>query len=83
LLVVGCRDSQAALEAACTVLGEYQPSIVPGLLQTPAYARQMIGPSNNPAGGSVTCRILVDGKVFREATSDGAYVIASCSGSVP
>jgi hypothetical protein len=38
---------------------------------------------NTGDSGSVTCRILIDGKNFREATSDGAYVIASCHGSVP
>ena len=43
----GFQAELAALEASCTVLGEYQPSIVPGLLQTPAYARQMIGPASN------------------------------------
>ena len=37
----------AVLEASCKMLGEYQPSLVPGLLQTPAYARQMIGPASN------------------------------------
>jgi len=28
----------------------------------------------------VTCRILVNGVVWRESTSSGSYVIASCSG---
>lgn len=32
---------------------------------------------------TVTCKILVDGQVIEEATSEGEYVIASCSGSVP
>lgn len=32
---------------------------------------------------TVTCKILVDGQVVEEAESEGEYVIASCSGSVP
>jgi len=29
---------------------------------------------------TITCRILVNGDVWRESTSSGSYVIASCSG---
>lgn len=50
----GFQEQLAALEASCTMLGEYQPSIVPGLLQTPAYARQIIGPANNAAEDGMT-----------------------------
>lgn len=32
--------------------------------------------------GSVTCRIYIDGEKWRESTSSGAYVIATCSGLV-
>lgn len=32
---------------------------------------------------TVTCKILVDGQVVEEAESEGEYVIATCSGSVP
>jgi transcriptional regulator with XRE-family HTH domain len=53
----GFQRELAALEASCTFIGEYQPSIVPGLLQTPAYARQMIGPANNA---------LIDGMTAEE-----------------
>lgn len=38
---------------------------------------------NKNAAGSVTCRILVDGKVISENTSTGGYVIATCSSRVP
>ena len=32
--------------------------------------------------GSVTCRISVNGKTWKESTSEGAYKIASCSGII-
>lgn len=38
---------------------------------------------NSEAAGSVTCRIEVDGKKVDEATSSGAYKIATCQGRVP
>lgn len=38
---------------------------------------------NNGDTGTVVCRITVDGKVIAENQSSGAYVIASCDGSVP
>lgn len=41
------QDQLAALEASCAFLGEYQPAMIPGLLQTPAYARQMFGPAGD------------------------------------
>lgn len=34
---------------------------------------------NKGASGSVTCQILVDGKVKKEATSEGGYVVVTCS----
>lgn len=34
-------------------------------------------------GGRVSCIINIDGKPFKQAQSEGAFVIASCSGSVP
>ena len=36
--------------------------------------------ANGPAGGDITCRILVDGRVMTEQTSSGPYASASCSG---
>lgn len=41
-----------------------------------------ISAQNQGAGGSVTCHILVDGIEWKTSTSRGAYVIATCSGSV-
>ncbi|MGI5287990.1 hypothetical protein ACQEVF_32260 [Nonomuraea polychroma] len=38
---------------------------------------------NTAAEGSVTCEIVVDGTVISRNSSDGAYVIATCQGSVP
>jgi transcriptional regulator with XRE-family HTH domain len=55
----------AALEASCTTLGEYQPCFIPGLLQTPAYARQMIGPANAIAEDGHDLGRLVAAKVRR------------------
>jgi hypothetical protein len=37
--------------------------------------------AQNSGGGSITCRITVDGAVVSEVTSEGAYSIASCSGA--
>lgn len=33
--------------------------------------------------GDIKCTIFVDGQVFKESSSSGAYVIASCSGLIP
>lgn len=55
----------AALEASCAALGEYQPAFIPGLLQTGAYARQMIGPANAVAGDGYDLGQLVAAKVRR------------------
>jgi hypothetical protein len=41
-----------------------------------------ISAQNDDNYGGVTCKILVNGKVWQEASSEGAYVIAKCSGSV-
>jgi hypothetical protein len=40
-----------------------------------------ISAQNDLESGSITCKIIVDGKEFKSAVSSGAYVIASCSGS--
>ena len=42
-----------------------------------------ISAQNQGESGSVKCRIEVDGVTLEQATSTGAYVIASCSGTVP
>ena len=41
-----------------------------------------ISAQNRGERGSVTCQILVNGDVWRESTSSGAYKIATCSGAV-
>lgn len=38
---------------------------------------------NKESSGSVTCRIEVDGKKIDEATSTGAFKVATCQGRVP
>lgn len=38
---------------------------------------------NRAETGSVECEILIDGIVVEQAESQGAYVIATCSGSAP
>ena len=42
-----------------------------------------ISVQNKGESGSVECAILADGVVISTATSTGAYVIATCSDSVP
>jgi hypothetical protein len=37
---------------------------------------------NNDSSGSITCKIFLDYKEFKKSTSNGAYVIASCSGII-
>ncbi len=37
--------------------------------------------AQNAGGGSISCRILVDGSVVSEHTSTGQYAVVSCSGS--
>jgi hypothetical protein len=41
-----------------------------------------ISAQNEGRSGSVTCEILVDGVSVKKSTSEGAYRIASCSGSI-
>jgi hypothetical protein len=59
---------------------------VPWSIEFQAPAGQFVYLSGQLAvrgASTVTCKILVDGEVLEEATSQGEYVIASCSGSVP
>lgn len=42
----------AALEEASTRIDEYQPAMVPGWVQTPEYATELLGLAHGPAGGS-------------------------------
>lgn len=42
-----------------------------------------ISVQNQSASGTVTCSIVLDGKVISSNTSTGGYVIATCEGRVP
>jgi Mycobacterium membrane protein len=37
--------------------------------------------AQNAESGSISCRILIDGKVVNEHTSNGQYAVLMCSGS--
>jgi len=50
-------------------------------LEVPAGQFLYISAQNDRDSGSIRCEIVQDGKVVEEASSSGAYVIASCSGS--
>jgi len=41
-----------------------------------------ISAQNQDDYGGVTCKILLNGEIWQEASSQGAYTIATCSGSV-
>lgn len=36
---------------------------------------------NGAQGGSITCRVLVDGEVVGESTSSGQYAVVTCNGN--
>jgi len=61
-------------------------------LLNPTYTKRFTAPrgtimsgsvQNGNDTGSVTCELVADGAVFKDATSRGAYAIASCAGTVP
>ena len=47
-----------------------------------SYYFAYVSAQNNGTTGTVTAKIYVDGSEFKSATSSGAYVIATASGSV-
>jgi hypothetical protein len=51
-------------------------------LKKDSYYFAYVSAQNNGSSGSVIARIYKDEKLFKEATSSGAYVIATASGSV-
>lgn len=54
-----------------------------GINQTMRPGAQLyISAQNNGETGTVTCSIIVDGVKVSEVTSSGAYVIATCTGSL-
>jgi len=46
------------------------------------YYFAYISAQNNGSSGSVTVKIYKNGKLFKQATSSGAYAIATASGSI-
>ena len=42
-----------------------------------------VSAQNQGDSGTVTATIYIDGEVYKTSTSDGAYVIATASGSIP
>jgi transcriptional regulator with XRE-family HTH domain len=46
--IVAIQDDIAALDARATRIAEYQPAMVPGIVQTPAYAREMLSAAGGP-----------------------------------
>jgi Domain of unknown function (DUF5753) len=65
------RQNRRALEASCrTLLAEYQPALVPGLLQTPAFMREMAGGEEFLAENGITPDTigpLIAAKIRRQA----------------
>lgn len=67
---VALQEEIGALERAATRLGEYQPAFVPGLLQTPAYARGMLGAEDGVIEDGIPAAelgLVVAGKLRRQA----------------
>lgn len=64
------RQAQiGAMEAAATRIGEYQPSLVPGLLQTPAYARALLdlpGSARSKGATRTEVNAIVAGRLERQ-----------------
>lgn len=42
-----------------------------------------VSAQNTGSSGSVTAAIYINGSIFKTSTSNGAYVIATASGSIP
>lgn len=65
------QDTLGALEASCTtLLAEYQPALVPGLLQTAAFMREMAGGEEFLADNHITpgnLGSLIAAKIRRQA----------------
>lgn len=67
--LAGRQAQIAAMEAAATRIGEYQPALVPGLLQTAAYARAVLELGSARAKGASDEEIegTVAGRIRRQA----------------
>ncbi|GAA0934180.1 DUF5753 domain-containing protein [Pseudonocardia zijingensis] len=46
--IAATQDDIAALDAQATRIAEYQPAMVPGLVQTPGYAREVLSVAGGP-----------------------------------
>lgn len=46
--IAASQDEIARLDAQATRIAEYQPAMIPGLVQTPAYAREMLSVAGGP-----------------------------------
>jgi len=85
---IGGTTSSASLtmESASGNTEQIDPVRVPwsksmGSLDCGAFV--YLSAQNNNDTGSITCKIKAWSLTIEEASSSGAYVIASCSGSVP
>ena len=52
-------------------------------LQAPQGTILTLRAANKTAQGTVSCRILIDGQVFKEGESSGPFKIVDCSGIIP
>lgn len=46
--IADIQDEIAEIDSRATRIGEYQPAIVPGIVQTPAYARELLSVPGGP-----------------------------------
>lgn len=76
----GNTSQQSGLSVPLTSRGESEPGLQVGTFSCGDFA--YISAQNQGESGSLTCRIRSDGVVIEEATSNGAYVIVTCSGEV-
>lgn len=63
------QDAQAAAEARVTYIAEWQPAMVPGLVQTAAYARELLERSDRSTlidPGEVDLEAMAAGRVKRQ-----------------
>lgn len=81
--ITGTSDTVSiTMENASGGTEQYDSRRVPYSYEFVAQEGQFlyISAQNNGERGTVTCEIVINGVVEKEATSQGAYVIASCSG---
>lgn len=69
-------DENSALQQEASATAPWSKTVT----NSSTYA--VIGLGAQTKGTSVTCRIIVDGKVKDEKTSTGKYAVVNCSGSI-